>query len=315
MSVEGVLALLNGDRPAGWLQYLDGSWAPVGHDGWIGPPITAADLLEVASHDLAALEAAGFIGEVIDVEPLAVVDVEHGDSKGGRTTRLALRASRPPDPAEHISIAVVSPRRPYRGTPKMSDDHELSPGSFDEAAQQNPAWIDWKQPDQIAARVEALFAETVPTWTDEKPPDVERYSHDMIDWLCAEVFEEIFRDVDALEAPDNAQAAGQFVTYFGEALCCLAGGEWFAGYSAAGNYSTLFEMKFTPTVGYRWGNTLEWAYSAGDDLTDLIYQAVESDDTDSQLIADLIYRRDVDHKRAMGIPDEFDQANRQHDAQ
>ncbi|MEC3953623.1 hypothetical protein VMT65_11320 [Nocardia sp. CDC153] len=48
MSIEGVLALLNDERPAAWLQYADGSWAPVAEDGWVGPPITAEDLLAVA---------------------------------------------------------------------------------------------------------------------------------------------------------------------------------------------------------------------------------------------------------------------------
>ncbi|GAB2532283.1 hypothetical protein [Nocardia heshunensis] len=78
MSIQGVLAVLNGERPAAWLQYEDGSWAPVAEDGWIGPPITVEDLLTVARHDLDALEAAGFLTEIIDVEPLSVVDIEYG---------------------------------------------------------------------------------------------------------------------------------------------------------------------------------------------------------------------------------------------
>ncbi|MGW2666109.1 hypothetical protein ACWCW7_34580 [Nocardia tengchongensis] len=89
MSAEDVLALLNEDRPAGWLQYQDGSWAPVGQDGWVGPPIKAADLIEVARRDFAALEAAGFVTEIIDIEPLEVVDVEY-ESGGGQAIRLAL---------------------------------------------------------------------------------------------------------------------------------------------------------------------------------------------------------------------------------
>ncbi|MEV6139004.1 hypothetical protein AB0L63_23655 [Nocardia sp. NPDC051990] len=91
MSTEGVTALLNGDRPAGWLQYHDGSWAPVGHDGRVGPTITTDDLLAVAREDLAALEEAGLITEVIDVEPLEVIDFEHQNPGGGaRSTQLAL---------------------------------------------------------------------------------------------------------------------------------------------------------------------------------------------------------------------------------
>lgn len=56
MSTESVTALLNGDRPAGWLQYHDGSWAPVGYDGRVGPAITADDLLAVTCQDLDALK-------------------------------------------------------------------------------------------------------------------------------------------------------------------------------------------------------------------------------------------------------------------
>ncbi|MFJ4650941.1 hypothetical protein ACIP5Y_06660 [Nocardia sp. NPDC088792] len=52
--------------------------APVAESGRVGPSITADDLRAVAQHDLEALEAAGFITEVIDVEPLSVVDVEVG---------------------------------------------------------------------------------------------------------------------------------------------------------------------------------------------------------------------------------------------
>ncbi|APA96803.1 hypothetical protein [Nocardia seriolae] len=89
MSAEGVTALLNGDRPAGWLQYHDGSWAPVGYDGKVGTAITADDLLAVAREDLAALEEAGLITEVIDVEPLEVIDFEH-QNPGGRARSIQL---------------------------------------------------------------------------------------------------------------------------------------------------------------------------------------------------------------------------------
>ncbi|MFD7844544.1 hypothetical protein ACFV4K_16600 [Nocardia sp. NPDC059764] len=101
MSIMDVLALLAEERPAGWVGYKDGSWAPLGRDGWVGPAITATDLIEVARHDLAVLEAAGFITEVIDVEPLSVVDTEHPG--GGQANRPAL-ASGPVDP-----LAVAEP--------------------------------------------------------------------------------------------------------------------------------------------------------------------------------------------------------------
>ncbi|MBF6060471.1 hypothetical protein IU500_06720 [Nocardia terpenica] len=91
MSTETVTALLNGDQPAGWLQYHDGSWAPVGYDGGVGPAITADDLLAVAHEDLAALVEVELITEVIDVDPLEVIDFEHQNSGGGaQSIQLAL---------------------------------------------------------------------------------------------------------------------------------------------------------------------------------------------------------------------------------
>lgn len=77
MSIQDLLAVLNDERPAAWLQYGDGSWAPVAEDGWVGPSITVEDLLTVARQDLNALEAAGFVTDIIDVEPLSAVDVEY----------------------------------------------------------------------------------------------------------------------------------------------------------------------------------------------------------------------------------------------
>ncbi|MEV0465491.1 hypothetical protein AB0I30_10170 [Nocardia tengchongensis] len=63
MSADDVRALLNVDRPAGWVQYQDGSWARIASDGWAGPPITTANLL-------------GLIATVVDPEPLSV-EVEY----------------------------------------------------------------------------------------------------------------------------------------------------------------------------------------------------------------------------------------------
>lgn len=90
MSIRGLLAALNDERPRAWLQYEDGSWAPVAEDGWIGPSITVEDLLTVARQGLDALEAAGFLAEIIDVEPVSVVDVEYGTQHEGRTDQPAL---------------------------------------------------------------------------------------------------------------------------------------------------------------------------------------------------------------------------------
>lgn len=64
MNVDDVLALFGEERPARWLQYHDGSWAPVWQDGWVGEPFTIADLLQVV-HDPAALEEPGANGNSV----------------------------------------------------------------------------------------------------------------------------------------------------------------------------------------------------------------------------------------------------------
>lgn len=89
MSVDDALALLGEQRPAWWLQYEDGSWAPVWEDGRIGAAFTIPDLLQIARHDLMALEGMGLAVEVIDVEPLSVVDTEP-DHEGEHGHQFAL---------------------------------------------------------------------------------------------------------------------------------------------------------------------------------------------------------------------------------
>ncbi|MFC9996396.1 hypothetical protein [Nocardia sp. NPDC127526] len=57
MEADDALALIGGERAAGWLQYHDGSWAPVWRDGRIGSPFTFAELIELAVDDVAAFES------------------------------------------------------------------------------------------------------------------------------------------------------------------------------------------------------------------------------------------------------------------
>ncbi|AYF76516.1 hypothetical protein D7D52_24880 [Nocardia yunnanensis] len=112
------MAVLNDERPRAWLQYQDGSWAPVAEDGRVGPAITAEDLLAVTQQDLDALEAAGFITEVIDVEPLSVVDVEYGTQQGGQTG-LALEcgpADRPVAAEIHLNGGRITARDTSEGS-------------------------------------------------------------------------------------------------------------------------------------------------------------------------------------------------------
>lgn len=77
MDVDDALALIGEERPACWIQYHDGSWAPVWRDGHVGPSFTISQLIQLAADEIAVLDA-GLATCVIDVEPLEVVDVETG---------------------------------------------------------------------------------------------------------------------------------------------------------------------------------------------------------------------------------------------
>ncbi|AYF76941.1 hypothetical protein D7D52_27600 [Nocardia yunnanensis] len=182
----------------------------------------------------------------------------------------------------------------------------LNPGYFNEQAQQDPLWIAWAQPSRIAAQIDLLFAESLPMASPEGDPrpDAERFSHDMVGWVC-EQFDDLFPDWEALTEPDNADLADQFVCYFGEALRALAGGEWFNEDYETAPGSVLYDEKFTPAIGYRWGNS-------PDDITSLLFDAVEADGgTDAFVsIGSEIYSRSVDYAHERGVPHEIDEERR-----
>ncbi|WP_280201411.1 hypothetical protein [Nocardia cyriacigeorgica] len=58
------------DEPQSWVQWSDGSWAPVYADGWTGDPVSLPEVLE------AAVGPAGLGRPVIDVDPISVTDRE-----------------------------------------------------------------------------------------------------------------------------------------------------------------------------------------------------------------------------------------------
>ncbi|MFC9997946.1 hypothetical protein [Nocardia sp. NPDC127526] len=49
MDIDDASALIGEERPAGWIQYHDGSWAPVWPDGQVGPPFTIPELIQLAT--------------------------------------------------------------------------------------------------------------------------------------------------------------------------------------------------------------------------------------------------------------------------
>lgn len=66
MSLRTVLATLREERPAHWLQYRDGSWAPVWTDGRVGECVGIPELLGASSDELAILVASGLVGPMVE---------------------------------------------------------------------------------------------------------------------------------------------------------------------------------------------------------------------------------------------------------
>ncbi|MBF6278725.1 MULTISPECIES: hypothetical protein [Nocardia] len=69
MDRQSLYAIVVSTRRIGWWQDADGVVAPVWDDGLIGEPISLTD-------DVDGLIAAELVTEVVDVEPLFVIDHE-----------------------------------------------------------------------------------------------------------------------------------------------------------------------------------------------------------------------------------------------
>ncbi|MFE3441652.1 hypothetical protein ACFXNW_01315 [Nocardia sp. NPDC059180] len=70
------------DEPQSWVQWHDGTWAPVYADGWTGDPVSLADVLEASSGSgsLGSEPEQGALGvPIIDVDPVSVVDHQEAD--------------------------------------------------------------------------------------------------------------------------------------------------------------------------------------------------------------------------------------------
>lgn len=172
--------------------------------------------------------------------------------------------------------------------------------SINDAAQADPAWQAWSDPAAVAAQVERLFTETLPGVPNLVPlPDTDRYSRAVLTWMT-DPFQFLFPDENALISPERASVVEQFVCYLGEWLRHNAGGVWFAG-GAGPEGSALAGMVFTPSIAYPFTRSI-------DDLTDLMFQAVESEDgTDFNMtIAADLYSRTVEYAEYHGIPHELD---------
>ncbi|WP_280479757.1 hypothetical protein [Nocardia cyriacigeorgica] len=69
-------------EPQSWVQWSDGSWAPVYADGWTGEPVTLAGILD------AATSRGELTGPCIDVDPLSVTDIESTETDGREGDQL-----------------------------------------------------------------------------------------------------------------------------------------------------------------------------------------------------------------------------------
>ncbi|MBF6162077.1 hypothetical protein IU421_28120 [Nocardia cyriacigeorgica] len=63
-------------EPQSWVQWSDGSWAPVYADGWTGDPVRLADMLGAAP-------SGELVVPCIDVDPLSVTDIESTAAEPG----------------------------------------------------------------------------------------------------------------------------------------------------------------------------------------------------------------------------------------
>ncbi|GAB4587388.1 hypothetical protein Ntsu_52200 [Nocardia sp. IFM 10818] len=50
MDIADALALIGEEQPAGWVQYHDGSWAPVWRNGQLGPSFTISELTQLPTN-------------------------------------------------------------------------------------------------------------------------------------------------------------------------------------------------------------------------------------------------------------------------
>ncbi|MFI5720819.1 hypothetical protein [Nocardia sp. NPDC051750] len=66
MSLRTVLGMLREEQPAHWLQYRDGSWAPVWTDGRVGECLGIPELLGASSEELALLVESGLVGAMVE---------------------------------------------------------------------------------------------------------------------------------------------------------------------------------------------------------------------------------------------------------
>ncbi|MBO0878974.1 MAG: hypothetical protein J2P17_01025 [Mycobacterium sp.] len=131
------------------------------------------------------------------------------------------------------------------------------------AAQQEPAWIEWAQPDLIQQRIDTLFTETLPTlpreWVIDRGyarmarqaapmPECGRFDAEMVEWVedCAEYW---FPNPQSATDPANRDIADQFVAWIGELIRARLGGEWYNDHYNLDDKPVLYD-RFEPAIKF-----------------------------------------------------------------
>lgn len=147
---------------------------------------------------------------------------------------------------------------------------------IDQAAQNDPDWIVWSQPERVAEQVDMLFTETLPRvpadWTKPSgelagpmPEGLDRYDPDLKSGWLVDVFDYFFPDDDSLYEPENAEVLDQFVCYIGEYLVRECDGRW------VNDPEARIFGNFGPTIRYSWDEEIDYPLN-------LLFEAVEASD-------------------------------------
>jgi len=116
-----------------------------------------------------------------------------------------------------------------------------------EAAQDNPVWVAWKQPDRIDAQIDVLFRAvmTLPVEADPMPASG-RHSDAMLEWMNP-FFGWYFPEYSDLADPANADVLDQFVCWIGQAFVRRAGAVWVSEPEGAPQF---YSNAFSPAVAF-----------------------------------------------------------------
>lgn len=176
---------------------------------------------------------------------------------------------------------------------------------FDEAAQHDPAWTDWSDPERIGRQIDKLFTETLasvprePWWDTDRivrgtdntvpvMPDCGRYDQQMVHYI-EQVLDYFLPNESAVyDVPANRDTADRFVCYFGELFVQRVEGIWI---NLLSNRDPLYP-DFGPSLCFEYTPKTE-------SVTQLLLLAIEDG------ISAELYDYGVDYADHKGLPHEI----------